>query len=436
MAALGDLTVLDLTRVLGGPYCTMLLADMGADVVKVEPPAGDPVRDTPPFAGDPESDPYGGYFQSVNRGKRSLALDLTDDDDRAAFLDLVDRADVLVENYRPGTMERFGLGYERLAERNPGLVYAAIRGFGDPRTGATDHQDRPTFDLVVQAMAGVMQVNGHPEDPPTKVGLGVGDIFTGVCCAVGILAAVHHRNRTGEGQFVDTSMYDSMLSLSERAVYQYAYTGEVPGRDGNSHPTLFPYDAFETSDGLVVVAAIGERHWLALCEAMDRPDLAVYESQAARRERRETLAAAIESWTSEHTTGEVLAALGTDVPCAPVRDVEDVFADGVAHDRGMLVDLDQPGADQSVTVAGTPVAMTATPPDPGGRAPLLDEHRDRILGRRSGTTGDGPGTTGDGPGTTGGGTDTARGTTESDAHGTTESGVPGTTEPDSSASSD
>ena len=380
MAALDGLTVLDLTRVLGGPYCTMLLADMGADVVKVEPPGGDPVRETPPFAGDPETDPYGGYFQSVNRGKQSLALDLTDEDDRAAFLDLVDRADVLVENYRPGTMERFGLGYERLAERNPGLVYAAIRGFGDPRTGATDHQDQPTFDLVVQAMAGVMQVNGQPDDPPTKVGLGVGDIFTGVCSAVGILAAVRHRDRTGEGQFVDTSMYDSMLSLSERAVYQYSYTGEVPGREGNSHPTLFPYDAFETSDGLVVVAAVGERHWTTLCEAMDRPDLAAHRTQAARLEHREELAAAIASWTSEHTTAEVLGALKGDVPCAPVRDVADVFADGVAEDREMLVDLDQPGADESVTVAGTPVTMTATPPDPGGRAPLLDEHRETLLG--------------------------------------------------------
>jgi len=380
MAALDGLTVLDLTRVLGGPYCTMLLADMGAEVVKVEPPSGDPVRETPPFAGDPDSAPYGGYFQSVNRGKQSLALDLTDEADRGAFLDLVDRADVLVENYRPGTMERFGLDYERLAERNPGLVYAAIRGFGDPRTGATAHQDQPTFDLVVQAMAGIMQVNGQPDDPPTKVGLGIGDIFTGVCSAVGILAAVRHRDRTGEGQFVDTSMYDSMLSLSERAVYQYSYTGEVPGREGNSHPTLFPYDAFETSDGLVVVAAVGERHWTTLCEAMDRPDLAAHRTQAARLEHREELAAAIASWTSEHTTAEVLGALKGDVPCAPVRDVADVFADGVAEDREMLVDLDQPGADESVTVAGTPVTMTATPPDPGGRAPLLDEHRETLLG--------------------------------------------------------
>jgi len=436
MAALDGLTVLDLTRVLGGPYCTMLLADMGADVVKVEPPGGDPVRETPPFAGDPETDPYGGYFQSVNRGKQSLALDLTDEDDRAAFLDLVDRADVLVENYRPGTMERFGLGYERLAERNPGLVYAAIRGFGDPRTGATDHQDQPTFDLVVQAMAGVMQVNGQPDDPPTKVGLGVGDIFTGVCSAVGILAAVHHRDRTGEGQFVDTSMYDSMLSLAERAVYQYSYTSEVPGRDGNSHPTLFPYDAFEASDGLVVIAAIGENHWTALCEAMDRPDLATYRTQAARLERRDELTAAIASWTSEHTTADVLAALEGDVPCAPVRDVADVFADGVAEDRGMLVDLDQPGTDERVTVAGTPVSMTATPPEPGGRAPLLDEHRDAILGRAAETSSDGTEaaggevkSTGDGTEATGGGAESSLETTESDAS-------PGTTESDSSASSD
>ncbi|MFC7070957.1 CoA transferase [Halobaculum lipolyticum] len=379
MGSLDDLTVLDLTRVLGGPYCTMLLADMGADVVKVEPPGGDWIRRTPPFFDD-EEEPYGGYFQSVNRGKSSVELDLTDEDDRADFLTLVDRADVLVENYRAGTMERFDLAYERLRERNPGLVYASIRGFGDPRTGATPEQDRPAYDLVVQAMAGVMQINGQPDDPPTKIGVGIGDLFTGVLSAVGILAAVHHRERTGEGQFVDTSMYDAMLSMCERAVYQYSYTGEVPGRVGNAHPILFPYDAFEARDGLVVVAAIGPTQWDALCRAIDRPDLIEYREQSVRLANRDALKAEITAWTSERTVEEVLDVLDTVVPCAPVHDVGDVFESGIADRRGMLVDLPHPGTDEEVTVAGSPIKMTETPTGPAGRAPLLDEHRAALFG--------------------------------------------------------
>jgi succinyl-CoA:mesaconate CoA transferase len=380
MTSLSGLRVLDLTRVLGGPYCTMLLADMGADVVKVEPPGGDLVRETPPFVAE-DVDPYGGYFQSVNRGKRSLELDLRASDDREAFLDLVDRADVLVENFRAGTMASLDLGYERLQERNPGLVYAAIRGFGDPRTGATDRQDQPAYDLVVQALAGVMQVNGQPEDPPTKVGLGIGDIFTGALSAVGILAALRHRDRTGEGQFVDTAMYDSMISLCERTVYQHSYTGEVPGRRGNAHPTLFPYDAFETRDGLVVIAALGENHWAELCDAMGRPELAAaFPDQRSRLAERERLRPLVADWVAARTTGQVCDRLAGRVPCAPVQDVADVFDDEAVRDREMLVEVEQPGADETVEIAGTPIKMTGTPPEPGPRAPLLDEHREGLLG--------------------------------------------------------
>jgi len=380
MPALDDLRVLDLTHILGGPYCTMLLADLGADVVKIEPPGGDFVRSTPPFAESRETEPYGGYFQSINRGKRSLELDFAEEGDRADFLELVARADVLVENFRAGTMERFGLEYERLRERNPALVYASIRGFGDPRTGPSPRQDQPAFDLVAQALGGVMHLNGQADGPPTKVGLGIGDIFTGVLNAVGVLAALHYRERTGVGQYVDTAMYDSMISLCERAVYQHSYTGEVPARQGNSHPTLFPYDAFETRDGYVVIPALGDRHWEGLCAAMDRPDLATeYGSQEARLANREPLREVIESWVATRTTGAVLADLEPDVPCAPVQDVSDVFSDDHAHAREMLVEVEQPGVSEPVTIAGTPIKMTETPPEPGRRAPLLDEHREEIL---------------------------------------------------------
>lgn len=382
MPALDDVRVLDLTQVLAGPYCTMLLSDLGADVVKIERPGGDLIRPNPPFVGD--DDAYGGYFQSVNRGKRSLEMDLTSAEDREDFLGLVEDADVVVENFRAGTMEKFDLEYEQLRERNPEIVYASIRGFGDPRTGETHRQGQPSFDLIAQALGGVMEITGPEDGPPTKVGPGIGDLFTATLNAIGILAALHHRDRTGEGQFVDTAMYDSMISMTERAVYQYSYTGDVPSRRGNSHPTLFPYNAFETTDGYVVIAAFGDNHWRALCEVMDRPDLAAeYPTTAERLKNRDSLREEVAKWTAERTADDISDVLEGSVPSAPVQDVADIFEDEHVHDRDMLVDVEQPGADDEVTIAGSPIKMTETPPDHGGRAPLLDEHREELLGEEA-----------------------------------------------------
>jgi len=379
MGALDDLRVLDLTQVLAGPYCTMLLADMGADVVKIERPGGDLIRSNPPFHEDADAEAYGGYFQSVNRGKRSVELNLGDDADREDFLSLVERADVVVENYRAGTMEQFDLGYETLRERNPELIYSSIRGFGDPRTGETHRQGQPSFDLVAQALGGVMEITGREDGPPTKVGPGVGDLFTAALNAVGILAAVHHRDRTGEGQYVDTAMYDAMISLCERTVYQHSYDGEAPTRQGNSHPTLFPYDAFETADGYVVIAAFGSNHWRELCEAMESPDLAAeYPDRESRLANRESLRDAIVEWTRNKSTDAVLDALD-GLPTAPVQDAADVAADPHVEAREMRVGVDQPGADAEVAIAGNPIKMTGTPTRPGERAPLLDEHREELL---------------------------------------------------------
>ncbi len=381
MGALSDLAVVDLTQVLAGPYCTMLLADMGADVVKVERPGGDLIRPNPPFLEDPEAEPYGGYFQSVNRGKRSVELDFGDDADREAFLDLVAEADVVVENYRAGTMERFDLGYERLREENPGLIYSSIRGYGDPRTGETDRQGQPAFDLMAQALGGVMEITGHPDGPPTKVGPGVGDLFTAVLNCVGVLGAVHHRERTGEGQYVDTAMYDAMVSLCERAVYHRSYDGEALTRQGNSHPTLFPYDAVAATDGHVVVAAFSDGHWEALCETMDRPDLvANYPTADDRLAARDELREQIESWAAERSVETIVDRLTGTVPVAPVQDADDVFADPHVTAREMLVEVDQPGTGERVEIAGSPIKMSETNPRPRGRAPLLDEHREAVLG--------------------------------------------------------
>ena len=379
MGALSDVRVVDLTQVLAGPYCTMLLADMGADVVKIERPGGDLIRSNPPFVENPDEEAYGGYFQSVNRGKRSIELDLGDDEDRTDFLRLVETADVVVENYQAGTMEQFDLGYETLREHNPELIYASIRGFGDPRTGETHRQGQPTFDLIAQALGGVMEITGQPDSPPTKVGPGIGDLFTATLNCIGILAALHHRDRTGEGQYVDTAMYDSMVSMTERAIYQHSYNGEPPTRRGNSHPTLFPYNSFEAADGHVVIAAFGSNHWQPLCEAIGREDLATeYPNPEDRLEHRESLRTELAEWTATQTTAEIVDVLEGIVPVAPVQDTGDVFDDPHVHAREMLVSVEQPGADEEVQIAGSAIKMSETNPEPRGRAPLLDEHGDEI----------------------------------------------------------
>src|SRR6056297_1055073 len=379
MQALDDVRVLDLTQVLAGPYCTMLLSDLGADVVKIERPGGDLIRPNPPFVGD--DDAYGGYFQSVNRGKRSLELDLQAEGDREDFLRLVDDADVVVENFRAGTMEKFDLEYERLRERNPEIVYASIRGFGDPRTGETDRQGQPSFDLIAQALGGVMETTGQPDGPPTKTGPGVGDLFTATLNCIGILAAVNHREQTGEGQYVDTAMYDSMISFTERAIYQQSYTGDAPTRRGNSHPTLFPYNAFETDDGYAVIAAFNNNHWAELCDVMGREDLAEdYPTTPERLEHRDALREEIAEWTRAQTNDELVDKLEGRVPAAPVQTTEEIFDDPHVHTRDMLVPVEQPGADTDVEIAGNPIKMTETNPKPRGRAPLLDEHREEVLG--------------------------------------------------------
>ncbi len=270
---LDGLRVVDLTWMLAGPYATMLLADLGADVIKVEPPGGDPMRAVGPFREDDQLHAYGGYFQSINRNKRSVVIDLKSAAGREQLLGLVESADVLVENFRAGVLERLGVGYEVLAERNPRLVYAAIRGFGDPRTGETPLTFRPAVDVTIQAMAGVMGITGERPGAPLKAGPGVGDLFPAALCAVGILAACREAAASGKGQFLDVAMYDGVLSLCERIVYQHSYTGEVPGPQGNSHPIFFPFDIFACSDGHIAVCASDDHQWAFLCEAMGRPEL-------------------------------------------------------------------------------------------------------------------------------------------------------------------
>jgi crotonobetainyl-CoA:carnitine CoA-transferase CaiB-like acyl-CoA transferase len=370
---------------LAGPYATMLLADLGADVVKVEPPGGDNTRRVGPFRDGDGPEALGGYFQSVNRGKRGVVLDLKTDDGRDGFLDLVSHADIVAENFSTGVMDRLGLGYEQLRAVNPRLVYAAIRGFGDPRTGRSPYADWPAFDVVAQAMGGFLSITGTAEGVPVKSGPGIGDLFPAALLAFGIVSAVHDAQRTGEGQFVDVAMYDAVLSLSERIVYQHSYTGEIPGRQGNSHPMLCPFDILATADGWVALAAPSDRHWRMIAETIGRPDMADdprYRHNHDRSRNSRDVREAIEAWLRTRTNEQAVSQLGGRVPIGPVNDVSAIFADPHTEARQMLAHVQQPGSDRPVTIAGQPIKMSKTPSEITRRAPLLGEHDAREIASR------------------------------------------------------
>jgi len=374
---LAGIKVLDLTAMLAGPFTTMLLADLGADVVKVEPPSGERTRHLGPFRTDDDIDQaLGGYFQSVNRGKRSVVLDLKTAEGVARFLELVRAADVVVENFSSGVMERLGLGYEVLSAANPRLVYAALRGFGDARSGASPYDSWPAFDVVAQAMGGFAGITGPVGGPPHKAGPGIGDIFPGTLLALGVAAAVRHAEHTGDGQFVDVAMYDAVLALCERIVYQHSYLGIVPEPEGNGHPLLAPFDIMQTSDGWIAVAAPSNNHWRILAEAMDRPDILDdprFRDNTARVANVVEVRKLLSGWLEGQTTAEVIAILGGRVPIGPVNNAADIFKDEHARLREMLVEVEQPGSDRPVTIAGAPIKFSRTPSSVRGRGPKLGE---------------------------------------------------------------
>lgn len=380
--ALADLKVVDMTHFLAGPYCTAMLADQGADVIKVEPPDGDVTRTFGPFHPDDQLKAFAGYFASVNRNKRSITLDLKTAEGRETLLALIDGADVVVENYRAGVMERLGFSYETLKARNPRLVYAAIRGFGDPRTKASPYGDWPAYDVVAQAFGGIMAITGEENGAPTKIGPGVGDIVPAMLAAFGIVCAVHHARRTGEGQFVDVSMVDSVLALCERVLHQYAYAGMVPVPQGNQHPFLCPFGTFPTSDGWCTITAYDDRMFALLCDLCGLASLPAdprFSTWQARYDNRVALIEILSGFTGRHTKAELLALLGGKIPFGPVYDVAEIMADPHFAAREMIVPVEQPGMDAPVTLAGVPVKMTATPGAIRRRAPLLGEHTDAVL---------------------------------------------------------
>lgn len=382
--ALAGLLVVDLTQVLAGPFCTQILADHGAEVIKVESLKGDETRKLGPYRDDDELREISGYYQSVNRNKKGIALDLKTREGQEVLLALVDRADVLVENYRAGVMDRLGMSYETLSARNPRLVYAAIRGFGDRRSGESPYASWPAFDIVGQAMGGIMSITGPDADTPVKVGPGVGDLIPGLYAAVGIVMALLEARRSGLGQFVDVGMVDCVLATCERIVNQYSYTGRVPRPEGNRHPLLCPYGVVRAADGWLTLSAPTDDFWRKLALLIERPDLAsdpLFATNDERLRRQDAVYQAIEVFTRTKTKSELATLFGEVIPFAPIYDVADIFEDPHFRIREMLIDVEQPGSATPVKVAGVPVKLSRTPGRVRHRAPLLGENSREVLER-------------------------------------------------------
>ncbi len=384
--ALDGLTVIDLTAMLAGPYASMMLADQGARIIKIEPPGGEDARRIGPFiegAAPLEQGGYGAYFASINRNKQSVVVDLKQEAGKTILRRLVSRSDVLIENFRAGVMERLGLGYEDLAGINPRLVYATLRGFGDARTGGSPYSAWPAYDPVSQAMGGIMGITGATAGgPPTKIGPGVGDILPAMFLAFGIVSACWRAARSGKGQFVDIGMIDGVLAVCERIVYQYSATGIAPGPEGSGHPLLCPFGLFPAKDGFVSIGVPKDAFWKSLVMAMDKPELADdprYATNEARLERRREVDALVSEWTSARTKQELADAFGGKIPFGPVFRADDIFADPHFAMRQMLAEVEMPGASRPLTVANTPLHMTDTPGGVQRRAPLTGEHTDSVL---------------------------------------------------------
>ena len=374
MKPLNGLRVLDLTRVLAGPYCTMMLADFGADIVKIEPPkVGDDSRAFGPFVGKESA-----YFMSLNRNKRSMTLNFKNPAEIDVFRELAKHADVVVENYRPGTMEKFGLGYEELKKINPKLVYAACSGFGH----SGPYQYKPAYDIIVQAMGGIMSITGPENGEPTRVGASVGDIIAGMFTAYGIMLALYHREKTGAGQKVDVGMLDCQVAVLENAIARYVTAGAVPTPLGNRHPSITPFASFTAQDGHIIVGAGNDRLWTKLCTILEKPELLVDPRFATNGDRTAhvgELTAILNAVFARKTIREWLDLLEAgELPCAPINTVDKIVDDPHIEAREMMVEVEHPVAGR-LKMAGVPVKMSATPGAVERPAPLLGQHTAELL---------------------------------------------------------
>ena len=373
---LKGIRVLDLTRILAGPYATMILRDLGAEVIKIEQlGGGDEARDFGPFKNN-----FSLYFMSVNRGKRSVTLNLKSPRGKELFLELVKSSDILVENFRPGTMEKLGLDYESLKIHHPSLLYAACSGFG--QTGP--YAMRGAYDMIIQGMGGIISITGEPDRPPVRVGTSIGDITSALFTTIGILSALKHRDQTGEGQLIDVGMLDCQVAILENAMVRYFSTGDIPRPLGRRHPAITPFEVFESADGYVVIAIGNNELWRKFCEHVDLPELIDderFHTNARRTENHESLFPILAEIMRRRTTDmwvEALEAIG--VPCGPVNTVDKVANDPQVLARGMIAEVEHE-VTGAVQIPGIPIKLSETPGQIDAPAPNLGEHTAEILTR-------------------------------------------------------
>ncbi|MEQ8968014.1 MAG: CaiB/BaiF CoA-transferase family protein [Azospirillaceae bacterium] len=387
---LQGLRILDLTRILAGPTCTQLLGDLGADVIKVERPGqGDDTRRWgPPYVRDADGadTTESAYYLCANRNKRSVTLDIAKPEGQALIRRLAEDSDVLIENFKTGALDRYGLGPGDFARSHPGLVYCSISGFG--RTGP--YKDRAGYDFLIQAMGGIMSVTGEADGRPMKVGVGIADVMCGMYAAVSILAALRHRDATGQGQHIDLSLFDSQISWLINAGLNYLTSSDVPARLGNGHPNIVPYQAMPAADGWFVLAVGNDSQYRRFCDFAGVGHLADdprFATNADRVRNRAILVPELEAITRRQPIDHWVAGLeALGVPCGPINTLDRVFADPQAVHRGMKIEMDHPlaGGDGTVSLIGNPVRMSATPVAYRHAPPTLGQHTDEVLAERLG----------------------------------------------------
>ena len=386
--ALNGIRVIDLSHVLAAPTTTMFLADLGAEVIHVEPPQGDDAREFGPFSGKPGKN-TSGYFISLNRNKKSIVLNLRSDRGKEILRRLLDIADVVVENYRPGTMKKLGFGWEELQRINPRLIYASISGFG--HDAPPEYASRPSYDMVAQAFSGLMSITGPKEGPPCRVGTSIGDVIAGHQAAIGIMAALIHRDKTGRGQRYDGSMVDGLFAVLESAVVRYTLTGQVPGPLGGMHPTITPFQALRTKDSWIVTAIGNDTLWKRFCDLLGRADLIddpQFRTNPVRCDNKEELSEILGMEIKKKTTREWIALFEeADLPYAPINTLKDICEDPIIAHRQMLAEVDQPVAGK-MRIANSPIRLSETPGRVRSPAPLLGQHSEEILTELLGFSGE------------------------------------------------
>lgn len=375
MKALKNVKILDLTRVLSGPFCTSMLADMGAEVIKVEHPMGGDGSREPSCAVNGESL----YFMSLNRGKKGITLNMKNKKGLEILKSLIAKADVIIENFRPGVMAKLGLSYLEVKQINPAIIYASISGFGQD----SPMKRLPAFDLVAQAMGGIMSVNGSAGAPPTRVGVSLGDTSTALYTAFAIVTALLNREKTGKGQSIDVSMVDSVFSLLEMSLFSHLSDNQkVPGRIGSRHPTSYPYDVFEAKDGYFTIATYDNLGFSRVCDAMATPELMNdqrFETDTLRGRNDTALKEIIETWSKALTVEQVLEKLeNNQVPCSPIYNIKQVAESDHIKVREMLIDVEHPKAGHT-RLPALPIKFSETPAKIQGPAPLLGEHTKEVL---------------------------------------------------------